>query len=51
MMWVVLEVPALKTIFHVSDLDWTQWGWVLGLSATPLLVTELVKLLRLKTKD
>ncbi|MDR0907591.1 MAG: calcium-translocating P-type ATPase, PMCA-type [Rikenellaceae bacterium] len=48
MMWVVLEVPALKTVFHISDLDWAQWGWVLGLSATPLLATELVKLLRRK---
>jgi Ca2+-transporting ATPase len=44
MMWVVLEVPALKTIFHVADLNLTQWAWVLGLSAIPLLVTEFVKL-------
>jgi Ca2+-transporting ATPase len=50
MMWVVLEVPALKTIFHVSDLNLVQWAWVLGLSATPLLVTEIVKLLRRMTK-
>jgi Ca2+-transporting ATPase len=44
MMWVVLEIPALKTIFHVSNLGWAEWGWVLGLSVAPLVVTELVKL-------
>jgi Ca2+-transporting ATPase len=44
MMWVVLEVPALKTIFHVSDLGWAEWSWVLGLSAAPLVITEVVKM-------
>ncbi len=44
MMWVVLEIPALKTIFHVADLGWTQWAWVLGLALAPLVITEAVKL-------
>ena len=44
MMWVVLEIPALKTIFHVANLDLLQWGWVLGLSVAPLVITETVKL-------
>lgn len=44
MMWVVLEVPALKHIFHVSDLNSTQWIWVLALSAMPIVITEIVKM-------
>ena len=44
MMWVVLEVPYLKNIFHVTNLNWTQWYWVLGLSAAPIIITEIVKL-------
>lgn len=43
MMWVVLEIPALKSIFHVSDLDGAQWIWVLALSAMPIVITETVK--------
>ncbi len=45
MMWVVLEVPALKPIFHISNLAWAEWAWVLGLSAAPLVFTELAKLI------
>jgi Ca2+-transporting ATPase len=45
MMWVVLEVPALKPIFHISDLARAEWLWVLGLSAAPLVVTEVAKLI------
>ena len=44
MMLVVLEVPALKNIFHVADLGPVEWGWVIGLSFVPLVVTEVVKL-------
>ena len=43
MMWAVLEIPALKGIFHVADLDGVQWAWVIGLSVLPLAVTEIVK--------
>lgn len=44
MMWVVLEIPALKNIFHVSDLDGSQWVWVIVLSAMPIVITEIVKM-------
>lgn len=44
MMWVVLEIPALKHIFHVSDLDGAQWVWVIALSAMPIVITEIVKM-------
>ena len=44
MMWVVLEVPALKPIFHISNLAWAEWFWVLGLSVAPLVITEIAKL-------
>jgi magnesium-transporting ATPase (P-type) len=45
MMWVVLEVPALKPVFHISNLAWAEWFWVLGLSAAPLVFTEAAKLI------
>jgi Ca2+-transporting ATPase len=45
MMWVVLEVPALKPVFHISNLAWAEWGWVLALSAAPLIFTEAAKLI------
>ncbi|MDR2911871.1 MAG: cation-translocating P-type ATPase [Alistipes sp.] len=44
MMWAVLEVPALKRIFHVADLGPAEWTWVIALSAAPLVITEAVKL-------
>lgn len=44
MMWVVLEVPALKGIFHVSNLNGMQWTWVVALSAAPLVITEIIKM-------
>jgi Ca2+-transporting ATPase len=44
MMWVVLEVPALKPVFHVSNLAAAEWTWVLVLSVAPLVLTEIAKL-------
>lgn len=44
MMWTVLEIPALKSIFRVADLDGSQWTWVLVLSVMPLVITEIVKI-------
>ena len=43
MMLVVLEVPALHEIFHVTHLTHTQWLWVAGLSIAPLPIMEIVK--------
>jgi Ca2+-transporting ATPase len=43
LMLIVLEVPVLHTIFHLSALTSTQWGWVTGLSLAPLPVMELTK--------
>ena len=45
MMWIVLEVPALHGPFKITDLDWDQWAWVLGLSAAPILITDAAKAL------
>ncbi len=50
MMWVVLEVPALKPVFHISNLARAEWLWVLGLSAAPLVITEIAKLIARLTK-
>jgi Ca2+-transporting ATPase len=43
MMLVVLEVPALHGPFRITDLDWSQWIWVIGLSLAPLPVTDVAK--------
>lgn len=43
MMWVVLEVPALHGPFRITDLDWGQWAWVLGLSVAPIFITDAAK--------
>jgi Ca2+-transporting ATPase len=50
MMFAVLEVPALKPVFHISNLNGTEWLWVLGLSLAPLLFTEVAKLILRATK-
>ena len=42
----VLLVPGLQEIFHVVDLDISEWGVVIGLSFMPLIVSEIVKLFR-----
>jgi Ca2+-transporting ATPase len=44
LMFVVLEIPALKTVFHIADLSAQQWLWVTLLSLVPLPVTELAKI-------
>lgn len=43
LMIAVLEIPAFEQIFRVSNLDLTQWLWVVGLSIAPLPITEIVK--------
>ena len=43
MMWIVLEVPGLHGPFRITDLDWGQWAWVLGLSAAPIFITDAAK--------
>ena len=43
LMFTVLEIPALHTIFHVTELTSQQWLWVAGLSFAPLPIIEAVK--------
>lgn len=45
LMLIVLEVPALHEIFHLTKLNGTQWAWVAGLSIAPLPIVEVVKAL------
>ncbi len=45
LMFAVLEIPALKPVFHISNLAWSEWTWVLVLSVAPLAITEIVKLI------
>ncbi|MDR2979110.1 MAG: calcium-translocating P-type ATPase, PMCA-type [Bacteroidales bacterium] len=46
LMLIVLEIPYLETIFHVSNLNGVQWLWVLGLSVAPLFIMEIYKGIR-----
>ncbi|MDL2308486.1 calcium-translocating P-type ATPase, PMCA-type [Bacteroidales bacterium OttesenSCG-928-B11] len=43
LMLIVLEIPFLEDIFHVSNLDGVQWIWVIGLSLAPLVIMEIFK--------
>lgn len=43
LMLVVLEVPQLHTVFHLTPLTSAQWLWVAGLSLAPLPILEAVK--------
>ena len=43
LMLIVLEVPALHDVFHLTTLNQAQWLWVIGLSLAPLPIVEIVK--------
>lgn len=43
LMGVVMTVPALHSVFHVTPLTTAQWLWVMGLSFAPLPIVEAVK--------
>lgn len=43
LMLAVLEIPALRDVFHLSSLSQEQWWWVTGLSLAPLVIVEIVK--------
>ena len=42
----VLLIPSLQRIFHVTNLNSTEWTVVICLSLMPLLVSEITKALR-----
>ena len=44
LMLIVLEIPALHDIFHLAELNQTQWIWVIALSLAPLAIMEMVKM-------
>lgn len=43
LMLLVLNLPALHTVFRLAPLHATQWLWVAALSLTPLPLVEIVK--------
>lgn len=43
LMFIVLLVPSLQTIFKVGSLSALQWAWVAGLSLGALVISEIVK--------
>lgn len=50
LMIIVLEVPYLHSIFHITNLSMENWLWVIGLSIAPLPIVEIVKLFLRKLK-
>ena len=51
LMVIVLEVPHLHDLFHLTTLDSAQWWWIAGLSVAPLPIMEVVKgIIRLTKK-
>ncbi|MDR2907688.1 MAG: cation-translocating P-type ATPase [Bacteroidales bacterium] len=50
LMFVVLEIPALHGIFHITKLNATQWIWIAVLSFAPLAIMEISKAIMRLTK-
>jgi Ca2+-transporting ATPase len=46
----VIEVPGVSDVFNTANLSWQEWLITLGLSITPLLVHEIVVLVRFISK-
>ncbi|PCR99852.1 cation-translocating P-type ATPase [Lactococcus fujiensis] len=44
----VIMVPGLNDIFHVSHLDFYQWGMVLAASVSVVIIVEIVKFIQRK---
>lgn len=47
LMLLILFVPVLRGVFGVVSMNGTQWGTVIGLAISPLILGELVKLVTL----
>lgn len=43
-MMAVLLIPPLQTLFKLTPLPFEEWEWVIGLSISPVIIVELVKL-------
>jgi len=43
---MILFTPVLRNIFSVYKLNLYDWSWIIGLSLVPLIVNELIKLLK-----
>ena len=50
MMLAVIFIPGVNTLFKVVPIDLSHWEVVIGLSLTPILVVEIMKLLKLNGK-
>ncbi len=52
LMLIVLFVPPVRDIFKLEVMDRTHWLYVIGLSFVPIVVVEIVKLLKINhTKE
>ena len=52
LLFVVLLIPGVMDVFGIVPMDGMHWGYVALLSFVPIVVVELVKLLKINhTKD
>lgn len=47
---LVIEVPAVRAVFGTSDLEPLEWMWTAILSVSPLIIHEIVVLIKLIVK-
>lgn len=47
LMFAVLFIPPLRTLFNLGIMDATHWLYVIGLSVAPVAVVEIMKLLKI----
>ena len=43
---LVIEIPAVRTVFSTTDLNWQEWLWLALFSVLPLLVHEIIVLIK-----
>lgn len=52
LMFMVLFIPTVRVIFGLEVMDTAHWLYVLGLSVAPIVVVEIMKMLKINhTKD
>ncbi len=46
--FAILFVPALRGVFSLTTLKYSEWGMVIALSVLPVILVEITKLLKRK---
>jgi hypothetical protein len=51
MMFGVLLIPPIQSIFRLTSISMENWGWIMGLALIPLLLFETGKLVFNRTAE